>query len=91
MIKCPNCAAELAFDAGSQMVKCPYCKSEFNPNELNEKVSKSEESNDTYEGKSYLCSQCGAKLLTFDLKRQGKNVLMLIRKWYLNLCLRLNI
>lgn len=66
MIKCPNCAAELAFDAGSQMVKCPYCKSEFNPNELNEKVSKSEESNDTYEGKSYLCSQCGAKLLTFD-------------------------
>ena len=66
MIKCPNCAAELNFDAGSQKVKCPYCKSEFDPNELSVKVQVSEESNDTYEGRSYLCSQCGAKLLTFD-------------------------
>ena len=66
MIKCPNCAAELNFDVESQQVKCPYCKTEFNPKELNTKVEVAEESNDTYTGKSYICSQCGAKLLTFD-------------------------
>jgi len=66
MIKCPNCAAELEFDAKSQNVECPYCKSNFNPNELDVKVSKAEESNDTYSGKSYMCSSCGATLLTFD-------------------------
>ena len=66
MIKCPNCAAELNFDAKSQEVKCPYCKSVFNPKELNTKVSAAEESNDTYSGKSYMCSQCGATLMTFD-------------------------
>lgn len=27
--KCPCCGATLQFDAGSQMVKCPYCDSEF--------------------------------------------------------------
>lgn len=66
MIKCPNCGAELNFSAEEQLITCEYCKSKFNPNELNEKVKKSEEIEDSYEGKSYLCSQCGAKLLTFD-------------------------
>jgi len=27
--KCPNCGGSLVFDASSQMVKCPYCDSEF--------------------------------------------------------------
>lgn len=68
MIKCPNCSAELEFDSKSQSVTCEYCRSTFNPKELDVSIKKSEEKvlNGTYEGKSYLCSQCGAELMNFD-------------------------
>ena len=66
MIKCPNCGAQLKFSAKSGLVTCEYCGSKFDPKKLKEEVKLSEEVKDTYEGKSYLCSQCGAKLLTFD-------------------------
>lgn len=67
MIRCPNCTAELEFDAKDQQVFCDYCGSTFDPKELTVEVKKaSEESAGTYEGKSYSCSQCGATLLTFD-------------------------
>lgn len=70
MIKCPNCSAELEFDPKSKVVKCDYCGSKFNPKELKTKVSASKEEvideKNSYEGKSYSCSQCGATLLTFD-------------------------
>lgn len=65
MIKCPNCSAELEFDASTQLVTCEYCKSTFDPNELSVKVSSATEDN-TIEGKSYTCSQCGASLITFE-------------------------
>lgn len=65
MIKCPNCGAELKFDAKSKKVTCEYCKSIFNPEELKVKVSKAQEV-ETYEGRAYSCSQCGATLMTFD-------------------------
>lgn len=70
MIKCPNCSAELEFDPKSKLVKCDYCGSKFNPEKLNTKVSVSKEEvideKNSYEGKSYTCSQCGATLLVFD-------------------------
>lgn len=68
MIRCPNCTAQLEFDAKSQNVKCDYCGSIFNPKDLEVKVKKAKEIEETgtYEGKSYTCSQCGATLLTFD-------------------------
>jgi len=69
MIKCPNCGADLEFDAKSQSVTCPYCASTFDPSKLDEKISKSKEQKGDYEsldGKSYSCSQCGATLMTFD-------------------------
>ena len=66
MIKCPNCGAQLKFNVKQQLVTCEYCKSKFDPKELKEEVKVSEEVKETYEGKAYLCSQCGAKLLTFD-------------------------
>lgn len=65
MIKCPNCGAELEFSAKNQLVTCEYCRSTFNPKELKTKVHVSQEV-EQYEGKAYLCSQCGASLLTFD-------------------------
>lgn len=32
--KCPNCGGALAFDSGIQKMKCPYCDSEFEMEEL---------------------------------------------------------
>lgn len=60
--------AQLEFDAKSQNVKCDYCGSTFNPKELKTEVKKASEKkeNETFEGRSYSCSQCGATLLTFD-------------------------
>lgn len=75
MIKCPNCTGELDFDVKDEVVKCSYCGSKFNPKELNEKVKmagepkkkkKDKEEQESYEGKAYTCSQCGATLMTFD-------------------------
>lgn len=65
-MKCPSCTAELKFDSKDQLVKCDYCGSEFNPNELDVEAKKAVASKETYEGISYSCSQCGASLLTFD-------------------------
>lgn len=68
MIRCPNCTAQLEFDAASQNIKCDYCGSTFEPKELEIQAKKAKERDpvETYEGKSYECSQCGATLLTFD-------------------------
>ena len=33
--KCPCCGGAIAFDAGAQMMKCPYCDSEFEMESLN--------------------------------------------------------
>lgn len=68
MIRCPNCSAQLEFDASMQQVHCEYCGSTFDPKGLDVEIKKSSEveTPETYEGKSYSCSQCGATLLTFD-------------------------
>ena len=65
MSKCPACGAELAYNIKDEKVFCEYCKSTFDPKELElgEKYSKNVE---TFEGKGYSCRQCGATLLTFD-------------------------
>lgn len=65
MSKCPNCGGELTFNVEDEKVVCPFCRSEFNPKELQTKTKFSKES-ETFEGKSYNCRQCGATLLTFD-------------------------
>lgn len=71
MIKCPNCSAELKYDVDAQQVTCEYCGSKFDPKKLETTVKSAGEleeydSNNVIEGKSYTCSQCGAKLMTFD-------------------------
>ncbi|MBQ6538970.1 MAG: hypothetical protein IJL76_01680 [Bacilli bacterium] len=65
MIKCPNCEGEMEFKPGVQEVVCQYCGSKFDPKTFKPEVKKSKEVNDL-EGKSYMCTQCGARLLTFD-------------------------
>ena len=69
MIKCPNCGAGLEYEVKDELVSCKYCKSQFNPKELEVEAKTAEEiknNNSTFEGTSYLCSQCGAELMTFD-------------------------
>lgn len=64
MIKCPNCGAELNYSVEKKSVTCKHCNSKFNPKELKVDVKTAQEVK--FEGTSYLCSQCGAKLMTFD-------------------------
>ena len=65
MSKCPNCGAEIEFDAGAQQVHCSYCGSDFDPKELEASVNAAK-AVETFEGKTYTCTQCGASLMTFD-------------------------
>lgn len=77
--KCPNCNGIISFDTSSQMMKCPYCDSEFEPEALKEY---SEILNKTYEDSmewiepenrwsqaeneelvSYVCSSCGGEII----------------------------
>ena len=69
MIKCPSCGSELKYEISSGNITCEYCGNSFNPEELNVKANESEEIKDgktSIEAKRFLCSQCGAELLTFD-------------------------
>lgn len=75
--KCPCCGATLEFDAGSQMVKCPYCDSEFDPSVLkknegdlsqNEKVDLAADGGEEwaeeelYGISEYQCQSCGGDI-----------------------------
>ena len=64
-MKCPACGAELSYNIKDEKVVCEYCKSVFNPQELEAKNKYANE-REQFEGKSYNCHQCGATLLTFD-------------------------
>lgn len=64
MIRCPNCRAELEFNVETQYITCKYCKSTFEPHEFEEKINTATER--TFGGKCYLCSSCGAELMSFD-------------------------
>ena len=68
MIKCPHCGGEMEFKAGTQKVTCPYCRSDFDPTNLEVKVKTSKKKDNPLSatGKSYTCAQCGATLMTFD-------------------------
>lgn len=71
MIKCPNCEGEMSFEPGVQEVVCQYCGSKFNPNTVIDDLKKSKVVDTTAEnngtpGKAFMCTQCGARLLTFD-------------------------
>lgn len=76
--KCPCCGATLQFDVGSQMVKCPYCDSEFDVSTTLENegdLSVSSEHNDLasdggmdwsekelYGITEYQCNSCGGNI-----------------------------
>ena len=66
MIKCPGCGGEVEFKPGQEKVVCQYCGTKFDPEEKVADVKTAKENNDTFSGKTYSCTQCGATLMTFD-------------------------
>lgn len=67
MSKCPHCGAEVQFQPGTQLVHCEYCGSDFQPEEMQEAPKKGKKvATEQIKGNAYVCSQCGATLLTFD-------------------------
>ena len=74
--KCPFCGATLEFDAASQMVKCPYCDNEFDPESLKGNEGDLQEielatdggeewsMNELYGLSEYQCQSCGGDLYT---------------------------
>lgn len=78
--KCPFCGGSLEFDIGSQMVKCPYCDNEFDPNELkknegdlsvnDEQIELAADAGTEWEDaelygmSEYQCKTCGGNLYT---------------------------
>lgn len=66
MIKCPGCGGEVEFKPGQKKVVCQYCGTKFDPEQKVADVKTAKENNDTFSGKTYSCTQCGATLMTFD-------------------------
>ena len=79
MYACPNCGANIKFDPGTQMMKCPYCDTEIAPFDYMHAKSADEEKGidpdaqitpetdpDEYEVTYYTCPQCGGELITED-------------------------
>ncbi len=75
--KCPNCGGSIEFDTSAQLMKCPYCDSEFDvaafcddeAGKVDEERMEWEEGNytsldgDTHGLKSYICSSCGGEIV----------------------------
>ena len=66
MIKCPGCGGEVKFKPGQKKVVCEYCGTKFDPEKKVSDVKHAKENNDTFSGRTYSCTQCGATLMTFD-------------------------
>ena len=78
MIACPNCGANLKFDAATQRMLCEFCGSDFDPKDFEvdkdaEEQSIAQEAEqtddggfDTYDVTVYTCPQCGGELMSVD-------------------------
>lgn len=73
--KCPRCGGSVAFDSLTQRMKCPYCDTEFSPDELaaGENLQAAQESSgesaeeyftDGDGLKMYICESCGGEIVT---------------------------
>ena len=73
-MKCIACGAEITFSPSDRVLKCSYCGSQFEASDYLQKIRAAKETQEIKEEvigpqivtKSYICTQCGAKLLTFD-------------------------
>lgn len=76
--KCPNCGGSVEFDSGTQMIKCPYCDSEFDvaaieaaneaqnksADDMNWSADEAKWSEDETAGmRVYICNSCGGEIV----------------------------
>ena len=73
--KCPCCGGGVQFDAGAQKLKCPYCETEFEINQLNQEtadnvdsINWSAQDNQWSSGETdgmnvYSCQSCGGEII----------------------------
>ena len=64
MYKCKSCGGDLVLNIAGQMLKCPFCDSEYPVSEFED--AREIKAQDTYETTIYTCSQCGAEIMTTD-------------------------
>lgn len=60
---CPNCGAELKFDADKQMLCCEFCNSEFAPEEMTNGFSQTASEEYCSHMNEYCCPNCGAEIV----------------------------
>ncbi len=75
---CPNCGAELYFNADKQRMCCEFCLSEFTDDELNgngarERAEKAAHDSEEYceHMKEYVCPNCGAEFASDENTAAG--------------------
>ena len=67
--ECPSCGGTVAFDAQLQKIKCPYCESIFELDQVKPKTEKeasappAEDPNWSEQMNSYVCQSCGGEIL----------------------------
>lgn len=66
--KCKNCGSAVIYDAGRKKLVCEYCNSEFTAGEIENSYLKDGDSSDMMESNVYVCSACGATLMTNDVE-----------------------
>ncbi len=64
MYECPNCAGNLKFHIGKQMLHCEMCNTEMDPYAFSKE--KDAEENEFFEVTVFTCPQCGGELLSDD-------------------------
>ena len=62
MYQCPNCASNLTFHIGKQMLFCEACETTMNPYSFHK--SQDAEQWNYYETTTFTCPQCGSELIT---------------------------
>ncbi len=68
---CPNCGAELAFDADKQKLCCEFCLSEFTEDEFSKSDTNLNNQEFCEHMQEYSCPNCGAEFLTDEETAAG--------------------
>ena len=70
MFQCPSCGGHVVFDIYSQKCKCEHCGSYVDPSAYQSDAVAAEERTQ-YGATVYVCSQCGAELISLDQEAVG--------------------
>lgn len=63
-VVCSNCAGKLIFNPATQRLECATCGSSFRPEDVEDKNA--DLHSKYYDTRVYVCSHCGAKVITSD-------------------------